>query len=155
MTLFLMKPRLADDFEMKKSVTIMAHGADHDMPAVTLIPGNPDFPISDLTVLAQAMTSALMGMPVTPQKDIGNSYIHYAQSENGEKLSNGYKLRFRTPNSGVTAEEGVFVAINPSLPEKIQTEIHERFSGVIRNTLNAFHPAAPVLSPGLSPAPRV
>lgn len=155
MTVFLMKPRLADDFDMKKSVTIMAHGADHDMPAVTLIPGNPDFPISDLTVLGQAMTAALMGLPVTPQKDIGNSYIHYAQAENGEKLGNGYKLRFRTANSGITAEEGVFVAVNPSLPAAIQTEIHERFSKVIRNTLNAFHPGGLMPSPGLPPTLKV
>lgn len=154
MTLFLMQPGLPAG-EMKRTVSIMAHENGHDIPALTLIAGNPDFPVSDLNQLAAMMTGALMGQPLLVHDDLGDSRIHYAQAENGQQLDHGYKLRYRTKNSGVSAEDGVFVAINEALPPYLQAEIHERFAKVIQSTLNAYHGKAPSPSADSTPVPQI
>lgn len=152
MTVFLMQPGLPAN-EMKRSVSIMAHENGHDIPAMTLIAGNPDFPISDLNQLALMMTAALMGQPLPAHSGIGDARIHFAQAENGHKIDNGYKLRYRTPNSGVTAEEGVFIAINKALPPVLLSEVHERMNKAMRTTLNAYH--AVTATPSADSAPTL
>lgn len=154
MTVFMMQPGLPAN-PMKRSVSIMAHENGHDIPALTLIAGNPDFPISDLNQLALIMTAAMMGQPLPAHSDIGNAQIHYAQAENGQKIDSGYNLRYRTPNSGVTAEEGVFIAVNNTLPPSLLTEIHERMGKVIRNTLNAYHTGQQMPSADAAPKPQI
>lgn len=154
MTVFMMQPGLPAG-EMKRTVSIVAHENGYDIPALTLIAGNPDFPVSDLNQLGTMMTGALMGQPLPAHDDLGDTHIHYARAENGQMLDHGYKLRYRTKNSGVTAEDGIFVAINETLPPYIKTQVHERFAQVIQNTLNAYHGIAPHPSADAAPAPQV
>jgi hypothetical protein len=156
MTVYFMQEGIPPNEMKKKPVEIMVLQDGDAITGLTFVPGNKDYPPSDLNQLAKMFKAAFMGEPIPKtHSNIGDTLLHYAQAENGQKLDNGYKLRYRTPNSGVTAEEGIFVAINKALPQKIQNEIHDRMSDVMRKTLNVYHSALHMPSADTGLAPQI
>ncbi|MDB5491955.1 MAG: hypothetical protein JWO78_1804 [Micavibrio sp.] len=144
---------------MKKSVSIMARDDNGNvMPAMTLYAANPDFPVKDLNKLAEIIASQFNNQPVPMNLDAGDCHLHFARAKNGEQLSNGYNLVFRTPDSGITASEGVCIRLAHAVSPYVESEIHTRFAKVIASSFDAINMGmrrvaamAPKSGPDLAP----
>ena len=124
---------------MKKSVSIMVRDDNGNvMPAMTLHAANPDFPIKDLNKLAEILTSQFNNQPVPMILDAGDTHLHFSRHKNGEQLSNGCNLLFRTRGSGVSASEGICLRLADALSPHIETKIQGLLPDVIDRTFDAI-----------------